>query len=331
MPPTENTYSQIGGISYPLVPPNPSLPFIAAANPILYRLLEFYTLTLVANMGDAWNTQATLAGRPDLTPLDFVSIGQALPYPIPPIAKENQFRFPLLQVYRDSETYLQRSDAWYTVEGILHICFSLPPLTSEQYEHLYPFLSNASKILLDRTFQGYDSKVNGGQIYIGSDGYVELVKMQRATFGALPGISASQYFPTVRLEYQFNERRMPALGNFVSFSGFDGYVSLPLPADGYNAPATVEVADFINAQPTTITGIQPASGSKLGGTFVIVEGYGFTGASSVSIGGVPLQSFRVVSDSAITGTTAPNVAGASDVAVTSPAGTATLTAGFSYV
>lgn len=75
-----------------------------------------------------------------------------------------------------------------------------------------------------------------------------------------------------------------------------------------------------------ITSISPTSGSSAGGTTVTVNGVGFTGATSVTVGGKS-ASFTVNSDSKITLTTPSGTAGTTvDIRVTTPAGTSPNTA-----
>ncbi|MCB1204664.1 MAG: choice-of-anchor D domain-containing protein, partial [Verrucomicrobiae bacterium] len=82
-----------------------------------------------------------------------------------------------------------------------------------------------------------------------------------------------------------------------------------------------------------VTGINPGSGSTLGGTAVTISGTGFTGATGATVGGVPLSGFSVVNDTTITGTTGAHAPGLLNVAVTgSPNGASTGGTGlFSYL
>ncbi len=74
----------------------------------------------------------------------------------------------------------------------------------------------------------------------------------------------------------------------------------------------------------TLTSISPSIGVTTGGTAVTITGLNFTGATLVTIGGTPLTTFKVVSDTQISGTTAPHAAGTNlPVAVTTPNGTGT--------
>ncbi|MFR9749661.1 beta strand repeat-containing protein [Nocardia sp. 004] len=76
--------------------------------------------------------------------------------------------------------------------------------------------------------------------------------------------------------------------------------------------------------------IAPPAGPAAGGTPVVISGTGFTGASSVTFGGLA-AAFIVTSDSSITATTPAHPAGAVAVGVTTVGGTDSLPASFTYV
>lgn len=102
--------------------------------------------------------------------------------------------------------------------------------------------------------------------------------------------------------------------------------------DGQTATGeALEGAVAFNAdiqRPPTISGISPASGSFQGGTPVTIAGSEFSGATAVSFGSVPAQSFAVVSDTQITAVAPALPPGALPVTVATVAGTATSATGF---
>lgn len=88
---------------------------------------------------------------------------------------------------------------------------------------------------------------------------------------------------------------------------------------------------FTYVDPTpTISGVAPATGPVAGGTAITITGTNFAGTTSVSIGGTAAAAFTVVSGTTITATTPAHAAGAADVVVASPNGTATGTGLFTY-
>jgi len=98
-------------------------------------------------------------------------------------------------------------------------------------------------------------------------------------------------------------------------------------------PLQLSLDTLVFSTPTpTVTSISPSSGSMAGGTAVTITGTGFTGASSVTIGGAAVASFSVSNDTTISATTAAHAAGAGlSVLVTSPGGTNVANTLFTYL
>lgn len=82
---------------------------------------------------------------------------------------------------------------------------------------------------------------------------------------------------------------------------------------------------------STLTGINPTSGSAAGGTGVTLTGTRLTGATAVTFGGTPATSVNVVNSTTVTAVTPAHAVGAVDVVISTPAGGATLVGGYTYV
>lgn len=74
-----------------------------------------------------------------------------------------------------------------------------------------------------------------------------------------------------------------------------------------------------------------AQGSTAGGSVVSLNGFGFTGATGVSYGGVPALAFSVINDGTIRTVTPPGTAGAVDIEVAIAGGPYVRSNGFTYV
>jgi len=86
------------------------------------------------------------------------------------------------------------------------------------------------------------------------------------------------------------------------------------------------------SEPLEVLAIEPAAGSVMGGTRVTLVGAGFTGDTTVAIGGVPCTSLARVSSQFLTCTTGPTdfVEGAMDVVVHRDGEARTLPAAYAY-
>ncbi len=88
---------------------------------------------------------------------------------------------------------------------------------------------------------------------------------------------------------------------------------------------------FTYVTPPTVTAITPALGSTLGGGIVVITGTRFTNASAVSVGGTPVTSFVVNSDTQITAVAPVGTAGTARVTVTVPGATSAPNTLYTYI
>lgn len=82
--------------------------------------------------------------------------------------------------------------------------------------------------------------------------------------------------------------------------------------------------------PPTVVAITPPAGPAAGGTPFTIVGANLTGAS-VTFGGVPATNVNVIGGVLLTGVTPPGAAGNVAVQVTTPAGSATVPGGYTYL
>ncbi|MDT9646907.1 IPT/TIG domain-containing protein, partial [Pseudomonas sp. JV245A] len=96
--------------------------------------------------------------------------------------------------------------------------------------------------------------------------------------------------------------------------------------DGRNqAGVATYTLEVTGAATPTLTSVAPNSGSTAGATAVTLTGSNFTGATSVSFGGTAAPSYTVNNATTITATTPAHAAGAVNVTIITPGGSATLT------
>ncbi|MEV2211422.1 IPT/TIG domain-containing protein [Streptomyces sp. NPDC050997] len=80
----------------------------------------------------------------------------------------------------------------------------------------------------------------------------------------------------------------------------------------------------------TIGTITPASGSTSGGTAVTITGTNLSSTESVTFDGTPAP-FSVINATTLSAVTPPGTAGAVDVVVSNPSGSATAVGGYTYI
>lgn len=101
------------------------------------------------------------------------------------------------------------------------------------------------------------------------------------------------------------------------------------PIEGTNTN-TVTAAISIQSG-SALTAINPNSGTTSGGTGFTLTGTGLTGATGVTFDGDAATSVNVVNSTTVTGVTPSHAAGVVDVVISTPAGGATLTSGYTYI
>jgi formylglycine-generating enzyme required for sulfatase activity len=87
---------------------------------------------------------------------------------------------------------------------------------------------------------------------------------------------------------------------------------------------------FANLAAPTVTAVTPNQGPTAGGTLITITGTNLSGATAVRLGTKLATGVTVVNATTVTALTPSHTAGAKGVSVTTPSGTASLAAGFTY-
>ncbi|WP_431952356.1 IPT/TIG domain-containing protein [Actinacidiphila sp. bgisy167] len=119
----------------------------------------------------------------------------------------------------------------------------------------------------------------------------------------------------------------------------DSQITAVVPAGAAAGPVGVSVTtaggtnnglSYTYVDAPTVTALVPTSGPTSGGTAVTLTGTELDSTESVTFGGTPAP-FSVIDSTTLSAVTPPGAAGAVDVVVTNPAGSDTVTDGFTYV
>ncbi|MFF6785459.1 IPT/TIG domain-containing protein [Streptomyces sp. NPDC012510] len=119
----------------------------------------------------------------------------------------------------------------------------------------------------------------------------------------------------------------------------DSSLSVTVPAGAAAGPVSVSVTtaggtnnglSYTYVDTPTIGTIAPDEGPTSGGTAVTIAGTNLDSTDSVTFDGVPAP-FSVINSTTLSAVTPPGTAGAVDVVLTNPAGSATAVGGFTYV
>ncbi len=101
--------------------------------------------------------------------------------------------------------------------------------------------------------------------------------------------------------------------------------------DGTSAHSPSDEFTYVDAP--VVTSLNPATGSALGATAVVITGTDLDGATAVTVGGAAATGLHVVNDTTLDATTPAGTAGPADVVVTTPYGTSGVSGAgaFTYV
>lgn len=100
---------------------------------------------------------------------------------------------------------------------------------------------------------------------------------------------------------------------------------------GVNNNGGVEIFPSTPSTPPTLTSISPNTGATSGATRVALTGTGFTGATSVILGGAPARNVTMVNATTITCDTPSRIVGPVNVMVTTPGGVNAANTLFTYI
>lgn len=201
---------------------------------VLYEVLEFYAAVLGLQLGARWTEAATAAGL--AAPANIVAY--KTPYDPRDFFEEDAAPFPQLAVYRVTEKFSRKTDAWDQARVQLGVDWSMPPLTSAQMEQLAPFLQGVGKVLRYSTQHGSHAGYRGGE-NIWATTKLDSVEVSDAAYGNLVSQS-NLVFPSVHLTLDLVEREMPVAGAFQALEGVDTGLDLKV-NDGTTVPDVVEL------------------------------------------------------------------------------------------
>lgn len=186
-------------------------------DPVLDAMIDFYKKVIYQAAGARWDTECADV-RPDLVGH---IVWQTLPYDALPLAKENQFRFPLLMVYPVEETFEDTTFTYDHIRGKFDVVYVMPPLEVEAAERLLPFLRFIVKALVSRTREGFDSNIDLGKTFW-TDCRLEEISFISSSYGkAALTADANMFFPTVQMRVEVVERSMLVEDNYPFLEGID--------------------------------------------------------------------------------------------------------------
>jgi hypothetical protein len=196
---------------------------------------------------------------------------------------------------------------------------------------IYPGMQGRTGILsIDNTYGTFTQR-SGGSLNINIGGYTAgsgfdqvNISSQAVLAGTLNVNLINAFTPNLGDSFTIINYGSHT-GDFQTVSGLV-FGSLRFDERYNSTNLTLVVVSNTSASAPSVTGVSPSTGTSAGGTSVTISGSNFTGATDVSFGGIPANSFVVNSDSSITAVSPPDAAGVVDVRVTTRNGTSSTSA-----
>lgn len=253
---------------------------VKLVDPLLYNLSTFFAQLLNTNLQPRFSNETNHCSLTHSNLdnwVDGYAVAQITDFPLNSLSlKENDFKFPMLNVCVESEEPHQLTLTNVSVKRDFCVNWILPPLTTRQYNRIYHFLGEASKIWIGYGQQGYDPKINLNSVWKDCEvSFGSLNSIDYQHFSGFDKAGKEANFPAMQFRLSFWERnRNPVPQNFETFTGIslleeDLY-------DGYNIANPIEhfIDGYINPD-IILTQCTPNSGSIQGNTLLVVQGSGF--------------------------------------------------------
>ena len=256
----------VGGVSFPLTPATTNSALVDA-DPVVHHIAAYFAAVLDAYLGDRLAAQAALEG---------LSIASAVATSVTidpsPFLLAHHFRFPLLAVYRRSDTIREKTAGWEHVESVVEFAWVLPPLTPRQANELEPFLHAAARILPQRVRHGRDSAYLAGASVWAACG-VEKIQIESIRYGAWEALADNaELFRAIVGTMRVWERDGYET---TDFQLAEGPTSIILDLTEPNGSQITEFVEVELAAAPTLASIAPTTGPLAGGTTVTLTGTGF--------------------------------------------------------
>jgi len=296
------------------------------ADPALFYCLDFLSWVIANHPGPRLIQAAAAAGAPITQ-----AVAQRYPYDPGPYFDREQFKFPLLAIYRTRSKYHWKRVGWDSDACDFELLYALPPMMAAQAERVLPILRAVESSVRHKTTYGFDPGYTPPGGSAGQQPWalakIEEIDFNGGIMGHIEG-TGNLWFPSLRMQGTFVERDM-YVSNGNKFAGGDITADLAAP-DGTKIDPFVQVA---TQQAPTITSLSVTTGPASGGTSVTITGTLFlSGPPAVLFGNQAATSVVWNSATSVTCVT-PAMSGAGTVGVTlvnRDGQSATLANGFTF-
>ena len=223
-----------GGTSYPLTASTTNT-LLRDADPALYYAIDYFQSVLTTHLNA--RVVAEVARSPAITTIT-AAVSEWTPMDPGPYLNEQQFRFPLLAVYRMRDDYQERTATWVDRKSEWGLQYILPPVAASQYERMFPLLKAVSDVLHNRIESMMDPSYSSGLAVWAAAG-IGKIELIRAIYGRYEA-GGNMYFPALNASLAVTERVVPATADLETLAGIDADIDQTGPEQAFVA----DVADI---------------------------------------------------------------------------------------
>lgn len=262
-----------GGTMFPLDPESTNT-LLRDADPTLFYMLEYYEAVLRIHLNDAFMERVSRANADQIASI----VESTVSFNPEPHLQENGLRFPLLSVHRKQGSFEYAGQRKLQVDA-LDVTYVLPPMQVSEAEQLFPILRAVVAVIDNRTEQGFDPAYTpssppgtaGELVWARARAGLCRVEMVGVEYGGYAP-SPDVFFPAVIMSFTLKERSEALPTDLKKFAGVDVVIDSVDNDDGTKVDAIVNAPLF---ETPTIASLNVVTGTKAGGTAVILTGTGF--------------------------------------------------------
>ncbi len=297
------------GVEYPLTA-STDRALIQDVDPALYHASEFVRAMLDRYLGARLNAQSKTEG------LNLSAVRRVLVYEPAPELTTDAYEFPLMAIYRKSETIAAHTATRDRIMSEWEIAYLLPHLSERQHATLSPILRAVAQVLRHVLRRGWDPSYKNGE-HVWKTAGIEQARVTRVDYtGFERKDEFTAYYRAIVIKLDVWEGEAPIADAFEPYTSGTATIDLQPNLPEEQIPAFVEVE--WNPAPV-ITSVTPSFGPAAGGTVIVIRGSHYEAGSLVTIGDVPATAIVVLDGNRIQCTTPPGN-GLADVRVTMPDG-----------
>lgn len=215
---TDYAQFKYSATSFPIATPAAGASLLSTCDPVIAKLLDFIGYRIQTYVGGAL-VAASGSGNAPIT----ASVGSKVPIDPVTIAKVEQFKFPILAIWRKTSKYDQRTTNWDQETSRVGIAYILPPLTAAQSSKLQSVLVAVGRVVHTSFAQGFDPGYNSGERVFSTEDTARS-RLMSAEYAHFPFEGNTDFHAWIG-EAEIAELTVPDTDNLHDFTGTDTVIT----------------------------------------------------------------------------------------------------------